>query len=478
MLKICRIWLFSLLIIASHQVFSQDKVQKIDELIQKYFEMGQFNGAVLVAEDGKVIFSKGFGYSDMENKIPVKTDTKFRLASVTKQFTATLIMQLVENGKINLDGKLIEYLPYYRKDVGERITIRQILSHTAGLSNYTNSKSFMEEQINTKVNPKDFVLKYCSDDLIFEPGTNWEYSNSGYFILGLVIEEITGKPYEDVLRENILEPLQMTNSGIENSGKTYDNYAKGYQNFFGDIKLSKPIEMSIPYAAGSMYSTIEDMFKWDQALYTEKILKKESIEMMFTPVMNAYGFGWQSGEQPIGDNKKRAVLHSGGIFGFTSLEVRFIDDNKYMIALNNFESGNLNAMTLGIAHILYGEQPEKPKNSLAGVLAKLIKEKGIKTAIEEVSKLKDNKDEYRTTEREFNQLGYAMLQSGKITEAIEVFKFNVALFPESSNVYDSLGEAYAAAGDKDNAILNYKKSLELDPGNEGAKEMLKKLEGK
>lgn len=477
MFKITGFWLFILMFIVSG-IYSQDKVQKIDALVQKYHEMGQFNGAVLVAEDGKVIFSRGFGYSDMDNKIPVKTDTKFRLASVTKQFTAALIMQLVEKGKINLDGKLIEYLPYYRKDIGEKISIRQILSHTAGISNYTNSKSFMEEQTNVKVNPKDFVLKYCSDDLIFEPGTKWEYSNSGYFILGLVIEEITGKPYDEVLRENILEPLQMTNSGVENSSKSYDNYAKGYQNFFGDFKLSKPIEMSIPYAAGSMYSTVEDMLKWDQALYTEKILKKESIETMFTPVMNAYGFGWQTGDQPIGDSKKRAVLHSGGIFGFTSLEVRFIDDRKFIMALNNFESGNLNPLTLGIAYILYGEEPAKPKNSLAGELAKLIKEKGINSAIEEATKLNENKEEYRASEREFNQLGYAMLQSGKVTEAIEVFKFNVQLYPESSNVYDSLGEAFAEAGDKDNAVLNYKKSLELDPDNEHGQEMLKKLEGK
>lgn len=478
MLKISRIWLFAVIILFAHSLFSQDKVQKIDELVQKYYELGQFNGAVFVAENGNVIYSKGIGYADMENKIPNKSDTKFRLASITKQFTATLIMQLVEKGKIKLDGKLSDYLPYYRKDVGEKITISQILSHTAGLTNYTDSRKFMEEEINSKVEPKDFVLKYCSDDLAYEPGTKWAYSNSGYFILGLVIEEITGKKFEDVLKENILIPLEMTNSGIENTGQAYENYAKGYQSVFGEYRLSKPIEMSVPYSAGSMYSTVEDMFKWDRALYTEKILKKESLDAMFTAVMNNYGYGWHIGEQQIGDSKRKAVMHTGGIFGFNSIEVRLVDDNHFIMILNNFENGNINQLSIGIANILYGLEPPKPKQSLALTLSKLIKDKPVKEAITEINTLKENKEEYRANEGEFNTLGYVLLQSGKVNDAIEVFKLNVKYYPESSNVYDSLGEAYAEAGDKENAILNYKKSLELNPGNEGAKKMLKKLEGK
>lgn len=478
MLKINRIWLFALIIFVSHQLFAQDKGQKIDELAQKYFELGQFNGSLLVADNGSVIFSKGYGYADMENKIPNQPNTKFRLASVTKQFTAALIMQLVEKGKINLNGKLSEYLPYYRKDVGEKITIHQILSHTAGLTNHTDSKELMNDRINTKVNPKEFVLKYCSDDLVSEPGTKWAYSNSGYFILGAVIEEITGKKYEEVLNENILLPLEMNNSGMESSDQTYENFAKGYQSLFGEYKPAKQIEMSIPYAAGSMYSNVEDMFKWDRALYTEKILKKESLDAMFTAVMNNYGYGWHIGEQQIGDSKKKAVMHSGGIFGFNSIEVRMIDDKHYIMILNNVENGNINQLSIGIANILYGLEPPKPKQSLALTLSKLIKDKPVKDAIAEINTLRENKEEYRAIEREFNMLGYILLQNGKINDAIEVFKLNVQYYPESGNVYDSLGEAYAEAGDKENAILNYKKSIEIDPGNVGAKEKIKILEGK
>lgn len=336
----------------------------------------------------------------------------------------------------------------------------------------------MQQESGIKVTPKDFVLKQCSEDLIFEPGSSWEYSNSGYFILGLVIEEVTGKTYEENLQENILIPLGMTNSGYEHSDKVYENKAKGYTTSFGEFQPARFLEMTIPYSAGSMYSTTGDMFKWDQALYGEKILSAASKEKIFTPVLNNYGYGWQIIEQPLGDKKLKVITHSGGIFGFNSLETRLVDDNKYIMVLNNFENGNLNQLTFGIVNILYGMEPVNPQKSAAMELSKLIKENGIEPALEEFSKIKENKAEYKVSEREMNQLGYILLQDGKITESVKVFKLNVELYPESFNVYDSYGEALAAAGDKENAIINYKRSIELDPNNEGGKQMLKKLEGK
>lgn len=467
-----------LLIVFTHHTHSQDKVQKIDELVQKYNALGQFNGAVLVAEDGNIILSKGYGMADFEKQIPNTNETKFRLASVTKQFTAMLIMQLAEKGKLKLEGKLSDYLPYYRKDIGEKITIHQILSHTSGLANYTNDRKFMQDESSIKVIPKEFVLKYCSEDLIFEPGTKWEYSNSGYFILGLVIEEITGKSWEENLQENILTPAGMLNSGNEHSGRTYENQAKGYIRTLGEYKPSKFLEMTIPYSAGSMYSTVEDMYKWDRILYSDKLLGKEYKDKMFTPVLNNYACGWQIIEHPVGEKKLKVVTHSGGIFGFNSLETRLVDENKFIMLLNNFEGGNLNQLTIGIVNILYGLEPASPKKSSAEELAKLIVQLGIDNAITEFQKFKDNKDEYVTREREINQLGYNLLTEKKITESVKIFRLNTELYPESWNVYDSYGEALAEAGEIDDAIMNYKKSIELNPENEGGKEMLKKLQEK
>jgi len=199
-------------------VVAQDKVRQIDELMSLYHKYQQFNGAVLVADHGKVIYKKGFGPANMEWNIPNEPDTKFRLGSITKQFTAALILQLVEQGKIKLDGKVSDYLPDYRKDTGARMTIHQLLSHTSGVPNYTAQPGFFANISRNPFKVDDFVKKYASGDLEFEPGAKFNYSNSGYFILGAIIEKVTGKPYEKVLQEKILDPLGMKNTGYDHSG--------------------------------------------------------------------------------------------------------------------------------------------------------------------------------------------------------------------------------------------------------------------
>jgi CubicO group peptidase (beta-lactamase class C family) len=455
---------------------AQDKSSKIDELVQKYYELGQVNGSVLVAEDGNIIYSKGVGMADMELKIPNKTDTKFRLASVTKQFTAALIMQLVEKDKIKLDGKLSDYLPYYRKDVGEKVTIHQLLNHTSGIPSYTEDQKFMRDQVSYKVEVKDFVLKYCSGDLAFEPGTKWSYSNSAYYILGAIIEEVTGKDYGSVLNENILAPLGMTNSGYENSDSTYENKAKGYNPTLAGIVPARNIDMTVPFSAGGMYSTVEDMYKWDQALYTEKILTNESKEKIFTPYLHDYGYGWEITEQQVGDTRKKIITHSGGIFGFRTIIVRFAEDKKLIVILNNLERASYDELANGIANILYGFEPKAPKKNLARILFNSINDKGVDDAVKEFRILKDMKDEYMITENDMNNLGYMFLQHGKAKEAIEIFKLNVEMHPDSWNVYDSLGEAYMNEGDNELALENYRKSVEMNPDNENGKEIIKKLE--
>src|ERR1043165_6897021 len=163
---------------------AQDKVQKIDELLKMYFYYGQLNGSVLVAEQGKVIYKKGFGMANMEWEIPNQPDTKFRVGSVTKQFTATLILQLVEEGKIKLDGKLSDYLPDYRKDTGDKVTIHQLLNHTSGIPSYTGLPGFIRDVSRNPYTVDEFVKKFASNDLEFEPGSKFSYNNSGYFLLG------------------------------------------------------------------------------------------------------------------------------------------------------------------------------------------------------------------------------------------------------------------------------------------------------
>jgi CubicO group peptidase (beta-lactamase class C family) len=460
--------------------FSQttEKTQKIDELVNKYVEYGLFNGSVLVSENGNVILSKGYGYSDIDSKMECTPETKFRIGSITKQFTSMLIMQLVEKGKIKLEGKLSEYLPYYRKDNGDKITIHHLLTHTSGIPNYTNDREFMQNGLMKKYTPKELVEKLCSGNLDFEPGTSWNYSNSGYVILGAIIEEVTGKKYEDVLKENILIPLEMNNSGYEHNDIKMTNQAIGYDNNPDAVVVSRYIDMTIPFAAGAMYSTVEDLYKWDRALYTDKLITKESKEKMFTPFLKNYAYGWGIAKANANGVEKTIYAHSGGINGFSANIARIVTDNTVIIVLSNYYNAPSQKISNEISKILYGIPYNMPAQPLLTNLINTAKTKGLKDAIAEAKELAKDKTKYSFNEGEINNYGYVLLQSGKTDDAIEIFKLNVEFFPASANAYDSLGEAYMTKGDKENALINYKKSLELNPDSQSGKDAIKKLEGK
>ncbi|HZM86088.1 MAG TPA: serine hydrolase domain-containing protein, partial [Blastocatellia bacterium] len=280
-----RSFLLSLLAILAFQVsaVAQSKANKIDNLLSLYHKYGQFNGSVLVADNGKVVYQKGLGLANMEWNIPNAPDTKFRLGSITKQFTSTLILQLVEQGKIKLDGKLTDYLPEYRKDTGDKVTIHNLLSHTSGIPSYTSLPGFFQNVSRNPFTVDDFIKKYASGELEFEPGTKFVYDNSGYFLLGAIIEKVTGKPYEQVLKENIFDPLGMKNSGYDRWGTILNKRATGYTRSPKGYQTAAYLDMSIPYAAGSLYSTVEDLYLWDQALYGDKVLSAKSKELMFKP---------------------------------------------------------------------------------------------------------------------------------------------------------------------------------------------------
>ena len=475
-LKKASVFLF--LILFTSQAFTQDKSQIIEDLIKKYYDYGQFNGSILVTENGKVILSKGYGYAEMEWKNPNTPDTKFRLASITKQFTAMLIMQLVEKGQISLDGKISDYLPYYRKDIGEKVTVQQLLTHTSGIYNYTNDPEVMQNRVRDNMSVEELVVNLCSKELDFEPGTKYNYSNSGYVILGAIIEEVTGKKYEDVLKENIFIPLKMTNSGYDHNSEIIENRASGYDKTMEGFIHSRYIDMSIPFSAGALYSTVNDMFLWDQALYTDKLVSKETLQQIFTPHLEGYGFGWHISDVEIGNLKKNLITHSGGIFGFNTIIMRFPEDNSCIVILNNYSNGNIRNLGNSIAAILYDQDYSQPKRSLTEEMFKTYKEKGLTEAISEFNQHKDNKEEYFVAEGELNNLGYNLLGNNKTDEAIEIFKLNVVMFPESANVYDSLGEAYLKNGNNEQAIANYKKSVELNPENQNGKKILSDLQNK
>ena len=207
------------LVAISSLAHSQNMQAEMADFISGFHNFKQFNGNVLVAKDGKVLFEQSVGYANFEWDIKHSNKSKFRIGSITKQFTAMLILQLAQDGKLKLDDHLATYLPDYRKDIATKITLRQILNHTSGLGNYTQAKSFRDEYSRTPYSVDEFIRLLCSDDLVFEPGTEFRYSNSGYFILGAVIEKVTGQKYQDVLQKNILDPLDMKDTGYDSHNK-------------------------------------------------------------------------------------------------------------------------------------------------------------------------------------------------------------------------------------------------------------------
>jgi CubicO group peptidase (beta-lactamase class C family) len=473
--------LLLLIFITANSSFAQQTAQQIDELMKKYYDYGQFNGSILVAEKGKVVYAKGLGLANMEWSIPNQPDTKFRIGSVTKQFTATLILQLVEEGKLKLDGKITDYLTDYRKDTGDRVTIHQLLNHTSGIPSYTSRPDFRTAIMRNPYKVADFVKQLASGDLEFEPGSKFTYNNSGYVILGAIIEKVTGKSYETVLTERILKPLGMTNSGYDSTSPLLPKRASGYEKRPSGYVNAPYLDMSLPYAAGSLYSTVEDLYKWDQALHEGKILSAESRKLMFTPGLSNYGYGIRITDEKIGNSelKTRIIGHGGGINGFNSLLTRAVDKGQTVVILDNVGQGRRHGqITTSIIGILNGQPYDPPKQSISEVLYP-IAEKDVAAAVAEYRKLKATKaDSYDFAENELQTLGYQLVGLKRLKDAVEIFKLNVEMFPKSSNSYDSLGETYLELGEKDLALTSYKKAIELNPANANAVRIVNKLEGK
>ena len=481
-----RLLVFSLLLVSviHHVSLAQngstknDHATKIQQVLEQAHQYRLFNGSALVAENGKVIYKAGLGMANMEWGIPNTADTKFRLGSITKQFTATLILQLVEQGKVKLDAKITDYLPDYRKDIGEKVTVHQLLTHTSGIPSYTGLPGFFQDVSRNPYKVDEFVKKYASGDLEFEPGSKFSYNNSGYFLLGAIVEHVTGKSYEKVLQERIFDPVGMKNTGYDHHDTIIPKRASGYAKTDDGYTNAAYLDMSIPYAAGSLYSTVEDLLLWDHALYTNSLLSADSKTLMYKPFLQNYAYGWVVRDASFKENNQPVpvIAHGGGINGFATQIARFPNQKNLIVILDN-TGQNVGGLVDTIGKILYNQPYDMPKMPVVAKLAKTIEDKGVEAGIAEYHELKAKQSAmYDLSESQLNELGYQLLRTGKRKAAVEIFKLNVEAFPKSANTYDSLAEAYAATDERDLAIANYKKSIELDPENKNAVESLKRLE--
>ncbi|WP_375755443.1 serine hydrolase [Corallococcus exercitus] len=454
--------------------------QELDRLLTQYHQLRMFNGAALVANEKGVLLKKAYGSANFEWNVPNTPDTKFRLASVTKQFTAMVILQLVAEGKLKLDDTLVSVLPDYRKDTGSRVTITHLLNHTSGIPSYTSAPDFSAKVSRNPYAVADFVKQFASGDLAFEPGSKFAYNNSGYFLLGAIIERVTGKMYAQAVQERIFTPLGMKDSGYDVHATVLPKRASGYELLPQGYINAPYLDTSLPYAAGSLYSTVEDLYRWDRALYENKLLPEALKQKMFTPGLERYGFGVFVEPLKLDDGKTElaTIHHSGGINGFSSRIYRVPVGREVVILLDNTSRGDaLKPLAAGLFSVLHGIPPQPPRQGIREVLSATLDKEPIANTVARYRELKATKaNAYNFSEGQLNSLGYQLLREGRKADAIEIFKLNVEMFPKDGNAYDSLGEAYLAQGDKAQARVNYRKAVELDPANTNAASALQKLD--
>ncbi|MEL6593113.1 MAG: serine hydrolase domain-containing protein, partial [Bacteroidota bacterium] len=271
---------FCLLLFSFAKIQAQDKAATMDSLMRVYAQYGQFNGSVLVAQKGKIVYEDAFGYANFEWDVPNTIDTRFRLASVSKQFTAMLIMQLVAEGKLALNEPISTYLPDYPKAQADKVRLHHLLTHSSGIPNFTSFPAY-RKMMRQPISVEALVATFADSALEFTPGERFAYSNSGYALLGYIIEQVGGQSYEEAMQQRIFEPLGMKNSGYAHNQPIIKKRASGYNQNAGQFTNANHIEMTVPYAAGGLYSTVGDLQLWDQALYGEKLLPAKYRDMMF-----------------------------------------------------------------------------------------------------------------------------------------------------------------------------------------------------
>jgi CubicO group peptidase (beta-lactamase class C family) len=461
-----------------------DVVTKVDEYMNAAAKFDKFSGTILIARNGMPLVTRGYGMANYELKVPNTPKTVFQIGSVSKQFTAMAIMQLQERGKLNVNDSICKHL----KDcpaAWQPITIRHLLTNTSGIKGFSTLPDWDDRISVLPYTRTGFVKVFRDLPLEFVPGEKYTYSNSGYYLLGLIIEGASGRSYREFLSENIFVPLGMKSSNYNEHPALVPNRATGYY-WELDSFISAPNEnLALSFASSGIYTTIEDLLLWDQALYTEKLVSRKSLEEIFTPFTKgapegdqySYGYGWNIGKKF--DRQSRS--HGGRHNGFKAYIARFPEERVTVLVQGNSDRSNATRIGTNLAAIVFGAPYTVPVEQGSDMLLAAAAEKGIDAAVRQYRELKRTQPEkynFNEPERTLNVMGYALLRQRKVKEAIEVFKLNVELFPQSGNPYDSLAEAYMVNGDKEPAIRNYEKSLELDPKNTNAVEMLKQLREK
>jgi CubicO group peptidase (beta-lactamase class C family) len=495
------------LFISSLNLAGQDKQANLKKYFSTLENNNQFNGSVLVAETGKVIYEKGVGYADFSNKTLNNVSTRFPIASLSKTITATAILQLAEAKKLNVADAVTKYLPQFPYP---KITLQHLLSHTSGLPPYNayfdSTRKLHPDTVFTNV---DFIRSLTNNPktLLYEPGSKGNYDNINFIVLALVIEKVTGMQYNSYVTENILRPAGMTHTMFIPLRQQYTQpvkfpfaYPYLYPHKYSDnvVKASQ-VPFIVSYWSsynfsgfGDYVSTITDLLKYDKAYYSGSLLKQEIINQAFEPVkLNDgknntanFGLGWQIDKD---SSFGKVVYHNGNATGLSCILLRNISKHQTIIIFDNIHNNNSQELAFKTLSILNGIKVPQPKKSIAAEYARLLVNKGEIVAKNRLFSLMADTIHYQLSEDEMNIIGYDFMggsnnpnpykfpEEQKYKEALEILKINVELFPNSWNAYDSYGEILLKVGQKETAIKMYQKSVELNPKNTGGQKILEQL---
>ncbi|WEK21050.1 MAG: serine hydrolase [Candidatus Pedobacter colombiensis] len=437
---------------------AQTKQILIDSLITRSNQLGLFNGNVLIIEQGGPIYRKAIGYTDASKQTLLTDQYRFHIGSIAKEFNAIAIMTLKEQGKLNIDDKISKYLTKLPK-WAQTISIKNLLQYASGLPN------LKWKDIQNDAAAMDSLKSVAKLD--FEPGTQYAYNNSNILLQRQIVEQITGMKFADFVTKKILKPLKMTSSLVDPNDTT-PLMAKSYNNNGVPSPLASPI-------SGWTAVTLDDFYKWEQNLEHFKLISIASTKVLLTPFgpnkQCGLGGGKIAGDQMI------THTHDGTALNYQALLTANFKQGRTVILLTNNKQNNLYDINNAIQSILDGKPYLQPKKQVINAL----EDKPDKTTGTELlaayQELKTkHSNEYSFDESALNTLGYSLLNKKRYDDAILIFEHNITLFPKSGNVYDSLAEAYYNKGDKVNALLNYKRVLELDPSNNGARKMITLLQ--
>ncbi|MDQ4123644.1 MAG: serine hydrolase [Acidobacteriota bacterium] len=482
---------FLLLLFVCGVVFSQTMkaepaaktVKRIESYLNKIESVG-FSGVVLVELNSRKVVSKGYGFRNDERKLKNTPDTVFDIGSITKQFTGAAVMKLEMQGRLNTDDKISKYFSGVPADKAE-ITIHQLLRHSSGLPSVVGGDF-------DPISQSEYVEKAFSAPLKFESGSQFSYSNVGYSLLAMIVEKVSGQSYEQFLYENLWKPANMESTGYTRPNFDMDLIAVGYRD---GVVWGKPNEQAWDKDApfwhlkgnGGILSTTEDLYKWHQELNSDGILTREAKEKYFRPKLREnetldsyYAYGWDVHKTR---RNRTLIQHNGTNRVFYADFHRYPDEKTTIITLSNKAHPIFFEINGEISKIIFDSSYQPVIPIADNKTNRVFTENIIRITLEEgfeagVKSYKKRPRGVNLLERVVNAKGYELLSDKKLPKAVEVFKLNVFAFPKSANAFDSLGEAYLEAGNKDLAIENYKKSLMLNPENKNAEEVLQRLVNK